>query len=924
MIIHGRSLKLYIPLLISLTLLPLGMGLMWQLYQSSHEQITKHNLHSFKSESLRLQRNIERYFRLSLPEDIEREIAIIMSNPQMSYAVLVGRDGRIQYATDFALKGRLFTEIKKLKKIDLFTKSKQPVFIESHDSKKIYAILPITTQNRPSELRSFEQSKLYMAYDDTIQLEQLNENYQWRALAFAFGILMIMVILIIMLRKLINEPIEVLNTFIAKVQLENQQEEGDKVESLGIEGKGELSSMAQKLNSMHAQIKHSKYFIKESNAILAGMVKNTPLKQSLESIILMYEKDVSGLRASILLRKGNHLHHGAAPSLPDEYCQAIDGVKIGPNVGSCGTAAFLAKRVIVSDIATDPRWEPYKELALPHQLCACWSEPIINLQGNVLGTFAMYYDSIKTPNEQDLATISAGASLALLAIEHDQQASQLKKLNDALLQAGESIMVTDNNGVIEYVNEAFTKATQYLPEEVIGHNPRILQSDKQSDAFYQRMWTSILTTGEWRGDLWNKRKGGEIYPERLHIRAMKDANERIINYVGTFSDISEQKAVEEAFRQTQKMEALGTLVGGVAHNFNNILAGITGTLYLARQVGSTDEVKPYLDSIDSLSWQAADIIAQLMAFSHQDHQQFSKLNLSDILKEAYSTSKLGIPEDIQLNADFSDEKLFVHGNSAQLQQVLMNLITNARDAVKKSKKRSISVSLHSCDQAQQHKLDDQLCSSHSGLACLKVEDSGTGMDEETLTQVFDPFFTTKEVGEGTGLGLSMSIGTIEQFGGKIEVKSTRHGGSVFSVYLPLVEPPSETSSSEPEVTQEKGHEQLILVVDDEDIVRDMMYELLTVFGYQVITAEDGKKALEIYQKQPNNFALLLTDLVMPNMNGRELAKEIRRTSPTIPIIFASGYDMKLLDMDMIGFEDAAFMTKPIDIHKLRHLIASYI
>ncbi|MDX8396121.1 MAG: response regulator, partial [Mariprofundaceae bacterium] len=336
------------------------------------------------------------------------------------------------------------------------------------------------------------------------------------------------------------------------------------------------------------------------------------------------------------------------------------------------------------------------------------------------------------------------------------------------------------------------------------------------------------------------------------------------------------------------------------------------------------EIEPYLLSIDSLSQQAAEIIAQLMAFSHQGHQKVSDFDLNVVLKEAYKTAKLGIPEDIRLAEDFSTERLFVHGNESQLQQVLMNLVNNARDAMQRDKNRSIAVSLRSCTQATRCKLSGEHCNASKSIACLKVEDTGKGMDEETVAKVFDPFFTTKEVGEGTGLGLSMSIGTVQQFGGTIDVKSKLGEGSIFSVYLPLIEQPVKEKDEAPVAIKEEGAGQLILVVDDEDIVRETMNEILTDFGYQVVTAEDGKQALDMFQEHPNNFSLLLTDLVMPNMDGRELAQEIRSIVPTLPIIFSSGYDMKLLDMDMTGFENAQFITKPVNIAGLNRLIASII
>ncbi|NWF37861.1 CBS domain-containing protein [Mariprofundus sp. NF] len=503
---------------------------------------------------------------------------------------------------------------------------------------------------------------------------------------------------------------------------------------------------------------------------------------------------------------------------------------------------------------------------------------------------------------------------------HKAIQSAMHKLTQALEQAGEAVLITDRDGCIEYVNEAFVETTGYTLQEVQGKNPSLLQSGRQDKAFYELMWRSIVEHGVWKGVVWNRRKSGDIYPEQLHIRSIRGEDNRVINYVGTFSDITEKMAMEAEYRHAQRIEAVGALVGGVAHNFNNILAGLGGNLYLAMQKAETSpELLSYLRSIEDLTDQASEMVRQLLTFARKEVTEKKSIALTPLMRETLKTSRMGVPESIQLSGDFCDESLSMFGDATQLQQVLMNMINNARDAIGDRDTRTIAVALKRID------ADDALLSRHEKLrerqlACLTIEDSGEGIAEDVLEHVFEPFYSTKEVGKGTGLGLSMSKGSIESHGGVIEVESTPGKGTRFAIYLPLLaNSPAMEGSQSTETLQGDG--QLILLVDDDPVVLDSAKGVLEILGYRVLSADDGEQAFDLFLEHLQDLALIMTDVVMPNMGGHELAQKVRQHS-AVPIIFMTGYDYE----QKIHGSDAlmATISKPFNVQKLSLVLSDFL
>ncbi len=653
------------------------------------------------------------------------------------------------------------------------------------------------------------------------------------------------------------------------------------------------------------------------SSILEMVASNKQLKLIFASIVSIYEHRYPGMRASILLVEDNHLKAWSVSSLPDAYNAAIEGLEIGPSVGSCGTAAYLKKRIIVEDIEHDPLWADYAEFTISFNLRACWSEPIFDSKGKVLGTFAMYYDHPRSPAPEEIEDIFYAAQLASIAIERDYFIKSLSKFSQAIEQTAEVITITDQNGLIEYVNPAFTNITGYSADEAIGKTPHLFRDE--SYEMLAKDIRHVIAKGEtWQGKIIEKKKDGSNYPTMLTISPIRNELGKITHHVGVHEDLSKLQEMEERFYQAQKMEAVGTLVGGIAHDFNNMLAGITGNLYLARKAAKEQfQITEKLGRIETLTARAADMIKQLLTFANKDMVQKHTVPLTPFLKETLKLHQVSVPESISLNLDILDN-LQVSADITQMQQVLLNLISNARDALAGVENPRIDIRLaqFTADAAFQRKHGAY---SHTEYAHLSVSDNGHGIAEEHLAHIFEPFYSTKDVGKGTGLGLSMVFGSLKSHNGFIEIESTENGGTTFHIYLPLLLGALEDQVSKREETH-SGRGETILLVDDEVDVLETIGEVLHSLGFQVLTAEDGEAALTLFAENSQQIDIILTDIVMPKSGGFQLAEKAREIKPEVPIIFATGYDKKLA----IGFEHdlqhTETLNKPFTIELLTQTI----
>ncbi|TLS74037.1 PAS domain S-box protein [Mariprofundus erugo] len=500
---------------------------------------------------------------------------------------------------------------------------------------------------------------------------------------------------------------------------------------------------------------------------------------------------------------------------------------------------------------------------------------------------------------------------------------RLRKLSRAIEQAGEAMVITDSHGTIEYINPAFTRVTGYLPDDVIGKNPRLLKSGRQDDSFYQRMWTQLSHGEVWQGKLIDRKKDGSLYPAMLTISPMVDDTGAITHYIGIQQDLTEYERLQEQFHHSQKMEAVGTLIGGIAHDFNNTLAGITGNLYLAKKAaGSLPDVVARLSSVEAFAFRASKMIHQLLTFSRKGEVAMNPIAITPFLKEVIKLQQVAVPENIRLTYQLDEITQSMSGDINLLQQVLINIINNARDAVEGVANPAIVIELKQCS------VDAQFLTRHpevtaGELACITIRDNGHGMSAELAAHIFEPFFTTKGIGKGTGLGLAMVFGAVQSHGGVIEVDTEPEHGTAFHVYLPLEAGKSvDTAVADELIVEGKG--EMILLADDESTLLATGRHVLESLGYRVLTATDGLQAVDLYMARQADIDLLILDVVMPNLGGVEAFQKIRRHRPDVKVLFATGYDKSKALTENGHVHPDMVISKPYSIARLSRMIRSLL
>ena len=376
----------------------------------------------------------------------------------------------------------------------------------------------------------------------------------------------------------------------------------------------------------------------------------------------------------------------------------------------------------------------------------------------------------------------------------------------------------------------------------------------------------------------------------------------------------EKKRLEEQLRHAQKMEAIGTLAGGIAHDFNNILTAIIGYAnFLLLKVDDNVSLKQDVEQILSASERAVTLTRSLLAFSRKQLITLKPINLNEIINNLKKLLSRLIREDIEIKVDLTDESLTVMADAGQIDQVLINLVTNARDAMPNG--GVLTIATESVDLNQEF-FKGRTPERPGRYALLSVSDTGIGIDEETQQKIFDPFYTTKEVGKGTGLGLSMVYGIVKQHNGYIEVFSKPNQGTTFRIYIPLVELPKEKSEEIKAQIPIKGGTETVLIAEDDEQVRALSKEMLIQSGYKVIEAVDGEDAVRKFRENKDKIQLLIFDVIMPKKNGKKAYEEILRLKPDIKAIFISGYATEVISKHGIIEDDLHFICKPLSPSEL--------
>jgi len=534
--------------------------------------------------------------------------------------------------------------------------------------------------------------------------------------------------------------------------------------------------------------------------------QHATLAETLKSMALIVEAKNPGLRCSILLVDSDQerVTVGAGPSLPDAYNDAIEGLRIGPTVGSCGTATFWNVPVVVENIAEDPLWKDLRDAAAIAGVSACWSQPVTTSQGVVLGAMALYDTKPSAPTQTQMDGLEIAARMVGLAIERDR--------------------------------------------------------------------------------------------------------------------------LEEQVRQSAKLKALGVLAGGIAHDFNNILTAVLGNAELGLQtLPEGSEARQRLQEIVGASVSATDLCNQMLAYAGRGLNSTEVVECNALVRELGGLLKVSLSKKATLVHDMSEEPLGVVADRGQLRQVIMNLITNASEALGNSEGRiAIATSSRTYSRNDFEALRTNGTLEPGEYVLLRVSDTGAGMSPETQSRIFDPFFTTKSTGRG--LGLAAVQGIVRGHGGAITLESSPGSGTTFSVLLPRVPLPHDYPPPPPPEPKAQPDPQgaCVLVVDDEDGVRNILADILESAGYTVLRASDGQEAIDVFRREGDRIDCVLLDLSMPKLDGEEAFRELRKLRSDVRVILITGYtEQGSFDrLRETGF--AGFVKKPASMPDLLAKVAEVL
>ncbi len=495
--------------------------------------------------------------------------------------------------------------------------------------------------------------------------------------------------------------------------------------------------------------------------------------------------------------------------------------------------------------------------------------------------------------------------------ERERAEDERLKMLRALEQSPVNIVITDLAGNIEYVNPAFTKVTGYTREEALGRNPRMLKSGKTPPEEYKRLWDAITTGREWRGEFLNRARDGRLFWESAVISPFVNKTGQITHFLAVKEDITQRKHLEEQLRQAQKMEAVGQLAGGVAHDFNNILTATLMHLGLLQQSPHlTPGAKDSLKEVERETLRAANLTRQLLLFSRRQVAQVEPVEMNVLVNDLLKMLRRLLGENIEIVFEGSSDVIWVCADAGMMEQVVMNLCINARDAMSQGGRLTLATAMVEIE-AQPAKPNPD--ARPGSFVCLSVTDTGCGMDESVLGRIFEPFFTTKEVGKGTGLGLATVYGIVKQHQGWVEVESAVGQGSSFRVYLPAGKSPLDSSAVSSDAEEIRGGSETILLVEDELPVRRLVAMCLRNLGYAVLEAGNGLEAMKVWEQHHQKIKLLFTDMLMPgNMTGLDLAERLKKEKASLKVISSSGYRANLAAFPLTAGQEITYLPKPYE------------
>jgi two-component system cell cycle sensor histidine kinase/response regulator CckA len=557
------------------------------------------------------------------------------------------------------------------------------------------------------------------------------------------------------------------------------------------------------------------------------------------------------------------------------------------------------------------------EIKMAGAKCVHWLGVPLVAGGRTIGVLAVQtYAEGEQYGEPELGILRFVSTQIAMTIERKRAEEARRKadaelavLGAAMRQVAEIALITDREGMIEYVNQTFERVTGFTREEAIGQSPRLLRSGVHEPDVYRKLWETLLAGDVYTGVLVNAKKSGEHFTAEVVITPLRDERGAITHFVELQRDVTVERQLQEQLRQAQKMEEVGRLAGGIAHDFNNLLTAILSyTDFVLFALGADHPAREDAEQVRGAALKAAGLTRQLLAFSRRQVLQPRLLDLNGVVSEMERLLRRLIGEHIVLKTRLAAGLGAVRADPSQIEQVVVNLAVNARDAMPQGGVLTIETALVDEREVRGH---GKVTVARGSYVMLRMADTGTGMDAETRRRLFEPFFTTKERGQGTGLGLATIYGIIKQSGGYIWVESEPGAGTTFTVHLPQVESAATAPSGVASTLKEslRGSETVLLVEDDR-AVRDLGRRSLADQGYRVLEAVNGAEALRLASSYEGPIHLLLTDVVMPEMGGRALAEALGATRPDMALLFVSGYTEDAVIQHGIQESGLPFLQKP--------------
>jgi two-component system, cell cycle sensor histidine kinase and response regulator CckA len=500
------------------------------------------------------------------------------------------------------------------------------------------------------------------------------------------------------------------------------------------------------------------------------------------------------------------------------------------------------------------------------------------------------------------------------AVERKEADQRIREQAQFLDKARDAIIAFDMDGEVVYWNKSAERLTGWSAEEMMGEKARDELYNPSKQETLRECRETVLAEGEWTGELRQQTKDGDELIVESRWTLVRDHAGKPTSILVINTDITERKRLESQFLRTQRMESIGRLVGGIAHDLGNLLVPILlGVKVLKRRESDDERVVQTLDMIEKSAERGSNMVEQVLAFARGVEGERVALQAKTIIEEVAKITTETFPDDIEVTVDVPDELHDIVGDATQVQQVLMNLCVNARDAMEDGGRIDISAFPAEFSEEAAHRNID---AKPGRYVCLEVSDTGTGIPEEVIDKIFEPFFSTKAEGEGTGLGLSTAYSIVKSHNGFVDVESEAGEGTTFRVYLPVATSSDQRRGAGSSGELRDGQGELILVVDDEEFILSTARQTLEDAGYRAMTAQGGKKALDIMAQSGTEVEAVITDLRMPEMNGLELIRKLHAQFPNLPIIAASG----MAD----GRTDAAveagartFLAKPFTAEKLQ-------